>query len=141
MDVDRGQGRQRVVGERFHPVHQPAHTVGLFDDQLRQRHVLCLGTAFEQLCRAADACQRVLDFMRQHAPQSHQRPQARDFLSAPLTAHTVPDAEVQQHRPVPQRDRSAIGLERWQAKQADVNAALPDPGVFLDRPVQQRHQR
>ena len=59
--------RQRpLVAEHLHPVDEVADAVGLGADQPRQRPVLVAEARLQQLRRAADAGQRVLDLVREH---------------------------------------------------------------------------
>jgi len=83
------------------------------------------------------AGQRVLDFVRQHAAEADDGAQARGLvLHAALDAQAMLDGERQQYRAVAQRGRCPVGFEGRQAEEADVHAAFPDAGIFLDRAVQ-----
>ena len=142
VDVQRSQAGQGVLRERLHPVDQPAHAVGLVDDQLGERRVLGLGAGLQKLGGAANAGQRVLDLVRQHASKAHDRAQAaRDLRAGPLGAQAGLHGECQQHRAVAQRRGGPVRLERRQAEEADLDSPFTDPRAFLQRPVQQRDHR
>ena len=66
MDVDGLLGDRALVAEHLHAVDERADAVGLGADELRQRAVLVGERRLEQLRRAADTRQRVLDLVRQH---------------------------------------------------------------------------
>ena len=66
VDVDRLALDRPLVGEHLHAVDQLHDAVGLVADQPGQRAVLVGTDDFQQLRRAADAGQRVLDLVRQH---------------------------------------------------------------------------
>src|SRR5258708_29194873 len=60
----------RGAMRREHPVHQPLQAIGFLDDDLRVFAQLGLiELALEQLRRAAQAAQRILDFVREIADQ------------------------------------------------------------------------
>ena len=66
VDIDRLALDRPLVGEHFHAIDQFHDAVGLVANQPRQGAVVVVGRLFEQLRRAADAGQRVLDLVRQH---------------------------------------------------------------------------
>src|SRR6516165_5488531 len=73
-----------MVGERLHPVDEGDDSIGLVADQLRQLAPGRISVLLEQLGRAADSGQRVLDLMREH--RGHRRDRSgsvRTSLSAP----------------------------------------------------------
>ena len=57
------------LGEGLHPVDQFDDPVGLLADEPGQRAVLVADARLEQLGCAADARQRVLDFVREHGAE------------------------------------------------------------------------
>ena len=68
MDVDRGDARRAM--RRQQPVHQRLEAVGLLDDHLRVfLEIGLVELALEQLRRAAQPAERVLDFVRQITDQ------------------------------------------------------------------------
>jgi hypothetical protein len=141
VDVDRPAIWQGVVGEGFHPVHEPPDSVGLIDDELGERRVLGLGPGFQELGGAPDAGQRVLDLVGQHVAQADDGPQARLFGARALTAQRAAlDVEGQQDRAVAERGRGPVRLEGRMAEEADLHAALPDADALLHSPVQQGDQ-
>ena len=73
VDVEALARDRALVGERLHAVDQLDDAVGLLADQLRQRAVLVADRAFQQLRRAANARQRVLDLMREHGAERRHR--------------------------------------------------------------------
>ena len=79
----------RLLREGLHAVDQALDAVGLVDDQLGQRRVLRLGRAAQQLRRAADAGERVLDLVRQHAAEADHRLQ-RPGQPVPLGRTALP---------------------------------------------------
>jgi len=95
MDVDRFALDRTLVGEHLHAVHELHDTVGLVADEPRQRAVVIAGGLFEQLSRAADAGQRVLDLVR----QAWRRVRSRACCAAvgELTIHLVGDGALLQH--------------------------------------------
>ena len=66
VDVDRRARNGARVAERLHAIDQGADAIGLVADQLRERLVVLRAGFFEQLRRAANAGERILDLMRQH---------------------------------------------------------------------------
>ena len=71
MDVDRLALERPLVAENLHAVDQLADAVGLHADELGQRAVVGIGAlAFEELGRAPDAGERVLDLMREHVGEA-----------------------------------------------------------------------
>jgi hypothetical protein len=85
------------------------------------------------------APQRVLDLVRQHPPQPHDRAQA--VARSVDAQRPALDVQAQQHRPVPQRRGRAIGLEGRMAEEGDLHAALAHRAVLGQRPVDQRDER
>ena len=65
MEVARGQIERGPAGQRLHLVDQLGDPVNLVSDQAGQRQILAFQLAAQQLRRAADPSQRVLDFVRQ----------------------------------------------------------------------------
>ena len=66
VDVDLAAGDRSGLGKCFHPVNQRNDAVGLFANQLGQLAAGLVGILFQELRRAADPGERVLDLMRQH---------------------------------------------------------------------------
>ena len=95
MDVDRLALDRPLVGEHFHAVDQLHDAVGLVADQPRQRAVVVAGGLLEQLRRAADAGQRILDLVRQHGGKRDHR--ARRAAMGELAVHLVGDGALLQH--------------------------------------------
>ena len=62
-----------LVGERLHAVDQFDDPVGLLADQLGQRAILVADRALQQLRRAANAGERVLDLVREHGAERGHR--------------------------------------------------------------------
>jgi hypothetical protein len=142
VDVERLQERQGVVGEGLHALDEAAHAVGLVDDQLGERGVLALGAGLQELCSAADAGQRVLDLVRPHPAQAHDGAQpAGDLGAGAFGAQPALHRKRQHHRAVAQRRGRPVRLERRQAEEGDLHAALAHPRPLRDGPVQQGHQR
>ena len=71
LRLSRGAGR--CVGEGLHPVDEFDDAVGLLADQPRQRAILVADRALQQLRRAANAGERVLDLMREHGAERGHR--------------------------------------------------------------------
>ena len=61
--------RGRRIGEGLHAVDEFDDPVGFLADQPGQRPILVARARLQQLCRAADAGERVLDLVRQHEPK------------------------------------------------------------------------
>jgi hypothetical protein len=71
MDIDRFARQRALVGEHFHLVDEVADAIGLGADQPGERAVvLRFERRLDQLRRAADARQRVLDLVGQHAGEA-----------------------------------------------------------------------
>ena len=145
MNVDRPPRHRPVVAEHFHAIDQRDDAVGLVADQPRQHAVFRRSRLLEQLRRAANAGQRVLDFMRQHRGQRDHR--ARRAAMRQLPVHLVGDGALLQHHddmagPLGQRRDVKIHL----AIAADPRRAEIDL-VFVDRRaagahlIDQRQQR
>ena len=115
MDVDRLALDRPLVGEHFHAVDQLHDAVGLVADQPRQRAVLVAGRLLEQLRRAANAGQRILDLVRQHGRERDHR--ARGAAMGELAIHLVGDRALLQH------DDDMVGPLR-QRRDMQVDQAL-----------------
>ena len=131
MNVDRAARHRTVVAEHFHAVDQRDDAVRLVADQPRQHAVFRGGCLLEQLRRAADAGQRVLDFMRQHRRQRDHR--TRRAAMGQLPVHLVGDGALLQHHhdmAGPFRERRDMQIDL--AIAADPRRAQIDL-VFIDR--------
>ena len=84
MDVEAFAPARPLVGERLHPVDQFDDAVGLLADQPGQRPILVGGGGLEQLRRAADARQRVLDLVGQHGAERGHRPRGAAVGELPV---------------------------------------------------------
>ena len=92
---------RRVVGKRLHAVDQRDDAVGLVADQLGQLAARRVGVLLQQLRRAADAGERVLDLVRQH--RRHRRDRAGGVAMRQLAVHLVG------HRALVQRQHEQVG--------------------------------
>ena len=130
VDVDRLALGRPLVGEDLHAVDQPDDAVGLVADQPRQRAVVLVGIRLQQLRRAADAGERVLDLVRQHGGEAGHR--ARRAAMRELPVDLLGHRARQQHerhvaRPLGHRRGvdvdDPLGAE---PRRADVDAVLGD---------------
>ena len=69
VDIETFPLRRRRIREGLHPVDQFDDPVRLVADETGERAVLVAGARLEQLSRAADAGQRVLDLVREHSSE------------------------------------------------------------------------
>ena len=74
VDVDDLAVHLGLVGEHLHAVHQRADAVGLVADQPGQAAVGGIDVLLQELRRATDARQRVLDLMGKHRRHGGHRP-------------------------------------------------------------------
>ena len=133
MNVDRPARHRTVVAEHLHAVDQRDDAVGLVADQPGQHAVLGGRRLLQQLRRAADAGQRILDLMRQHRGQRDHR--ARGAAMRELAVHLVGDGALLQHHddmagPLGQRRDVQVDLAvAAHARRAEIDL------VFVDRRV------
>ena len=145
MDVDRPARHRAVVAEHFHAVDQRDDAVGLVADQPRQHAVFGRGRLLQQLRRAADAGQRILDFMRQHRGQRDHR--ARRAAMRQLPVHLVGDGALLQHHddmagPLGERGDVQIDLAvAADARRAEIDLVFVDRRAARAHLVDQRQQR
>src|SRR3546814_15175870 len=66
MDVLRFEADGTIVGKALHPVDERCNTIDLVTDEPCQRLLRLARRALKKLSRAANARQRVLDFVRKH---------------------------------------------------------------------------
>ena len=138
-----------LVGEHFHAVDELHDAVGLVADQPRQGAIVVGGRLFEQLRRAADAGERILDLVREHGRQRDDR--AGGPAMGELAVHLVGDRALLQHddhviRPLRQRrhievDQALAGI----ARRAEIDLVLVDrraaPAHLLDECEQRASER
>ena len=134
MDVDRARATGRASSEKASIRSTSRRTRSVSSTiSWASGASSALAPGLQQLGRAADAGQRVLDLVRQHAAEAHDRAQAgrlrRRRARRPGPRFTV---RVSSTEPSPSGRGRAVGLERRQAEEADLHAALADPGVLLD---------
>ena len=130
VDVDRLALDRPLVGEHLHAIDQLHDAVGLVANQPCQRAVVVLDRLLEQLRRAANARQRILDLVREHGGERDHR--ARGAAMRELAIHLVGDAALLQHhhheiRPLRQRrdmqiHRAVAGI----ARRAEIHLVLVD---------------
>ena len=145
VDVHRLALDRALVGEHLHPVDQLHDPVGLVADQPRQRTIVVADRVFQQLRRAANARQRILDLVRQHRGKRDHR--ARRAAMGQLTVHLVGDGPLLQHdhqmvRPVRQRRNMQIDqtLARI-ARRPQIDLVFIDRSATRARLFEQRQQR
>jgi hypothetical protein len=95
MNVDGAARHRPVVAEDFHAIDQGDDAVGLVADQPRQHAVFRGRRLFQQLRRAADAGERILDLMREHRGECDHR--TRGAAMGQLPVHLVGDGALLQH--------------------------------------------
>ena len=137
VNVDRLALDRALVGEHLHAVDQLHDAVGFVADQPRQRAIVVADRLFEQLRRAANAGERILDLVRQHGGERDHR--ARRAAMGELAVHLVGDRALLQHddhmvRPLRQRrdvqvDEALAGI----ARRAEIDL------VFVDRRAARAH--
>ncbi len=87
VDVDGRALDRPVVPERFHAVDELADAVGLLADELREHLVLRIDVLLDELRRAANAGQRILDFVGKHG--RHARDRTRRAAMGELAVHLL----------------------------------------------------
>ena len=95
MNIDRLALNRAFVAKHFHAVDQLHDAVGFIADEPRQRAVFVIDRLLEQLCCAADAGQRVFDFVRKHGGERDNR--TRRAAMGELPIHLVGDGALLQH--------------------------------------------
>ena len=134
-----------LVAEDLHAVDQLADAVGLGADELGQGAVAVGALAFEQLRRAPDAGERVLDLMREHGGETGDR--ARGAAMGELTLDHLRHAALlqhDQHAPGHLGERSAVEIDelrRLEAERAEIDAIFVDRGAVPLHLLDQRDQR
>ena len=100
VDVDRLALGRPLVGKDLHAVDEADDAVGLVADEAGQRPVVLVGIRLEELRRAADAGERVLDLVREHGGKAGHgaRRAAMRELAVDLLRHR---ARQQHDRDVP----------------------------------------
>ena len=116
VDVDRAALDRPAVGERLHAVDQRHDAVGLLADQAGQLALAVRHRLLEQLRRAADARQRVLDLVRQHGGQRAHR--AGGAAVRHLAVDVAGDRLLDQRH----RDQAVAFDDRRQAQRAEAVA-------------------
>ena len=141
-----GPARHRpVVAEHFHAIDQRDDAVRLVADQPRQHAVFRRRRLLQQLRRAADAGQRILDFMRQHRGQRDHR--TRGASMGQLPVHLVGDGALLQHHddmagPLGQRRDVQIDLAiAADPRRAQIDLVLVDRRAAAAHLIDQRQQR
>ena len=130
MDVDRAARHRAIVAENFHAVDQRHDAVGLIANQPRQHAVFGRSRLLQQLRRAANARQRILDFMRQHRSQRDHRTCGAAMGQLPI--HLVGNGALLQHdhdmaRPLGQRRDVKIDLTvATDAGRAEIDLVFVD---------------
>ena len=145
MDVDRLALDRPLVGEDLHAVDQLDDAVGLVADQPGQRAVLVADRGFEQLRRAADAGERILDLVRQHGgePGDRARRAAMGELAVDLVGHRAL-LEHDDHAAPALEHRRGVDVDDALAavpRRADIDAVLVDRRAALAHLVDQRQER
>ena len=145
VDVDGLALRRALVGKNLHAVDEPDDAVGLVADQARQRAVVLVRVRLEQLRRAADAGERVLDLMRQHRGKSGHR--ARRAAMRELAVDLFRHRARQQHErdvPGPLGDRRGVDIDDAlgaEARRADVDAVFGDRRAAVPNLLDQAEDR
>ena len=143
VDVD-GLARDRaLVREHLHAIDELDDAVGLLADQLGQLTVLVVGRLLQELRRAADAGQRVLDLVREHGRKRGHR--AGRAPMGQLAIHLGGDRALLQHdddaaRPVEERRDLDVDEPLAEALGAEVDAVFVDRRVALADLLDQRQQ-
>ena len=139
VDVDRLALDRALVGEHFHAVDELHDAVGLVADQARQRAVVVVGGLLQQLRRAANAGERILDLVRQHGGERGHR--ARRAAMGELAVHLVGDGALLQH------DHDVVGPLRQRrdmqidqpfariARRAEIDLVFVHGGAALRAPA------
>ena len=133
-----------LVGEHLHAVDELHDAVGLVADQPRQGAIVVADRLFEQLRRAADARERILDLVREHGRERGHR--ARGAAMGELAVHLVGDRALLQHhdhvvRPLRQRrhvqvDQPLAGI----ARRAEIDLVFVDRGAARAHLLDERQQ-
>ncbi len=145
VDVDRLALDRPLVGEHLHAVDQLHDAVGLVADQPRQGAVVVVADRLlQQLRRAADARERILDLVGEHGRERGHR--ARGAAMGELAVHLVGDRALLQHhdhmiRPLRQRrdmqiDQALAGI----ARRAEIDLVFVDRGAAPAHLLDEREQ-
>ena len=140
----------RAVGERLHAVDQGADPVGLVADQPDQRPLVLGDAALQQLRRAADPRERVLDLVRQGRAQPGDRARAAAVRQLPVqplrhragVQHDQVIAALLVERRHVQVDqmRFAAAEQQLDAVVGHAVAALADPADQIEQRAVERQQ-
>ena len=117
--------KRTLVAEDLHAVDQLADAVGLGADELGQSAVAVGALAFEQLRRAPDAGERVLDLMGEHGGEAGDG--ARGAAMGELALDHLRHAALLQH------DQHAPGRLGAPARRRDRRASAHRTGTSRDR--------
>jgi hypothetical protein len=128
MDVDGLPVGRALVGKDLHAVHQPDDAVGLLADQPGERPVVLVCFRLQELRGAADAGERILDFMRQHRGKAGHgaRGAAMGKLAVDLFGHR-PRQQHESHMTGPLRHRRGVDVDhplRAEPRRGDVDAVF-----------------
>ena len=145
MDVHRLALQGTLVAEDLHAVDQFADAVGLGADQLGQSAVAIGALAFEQLRRAPDAGERVLDLVREHGGEAGDG--ARGAAMGELALDHLRHAALLEHDQHASRhlgDRTAVEIDelrRLEAERAEIDAIFVDRGAVSLHLLDESDQR
>ena len=145
VDIDRFALQRPLVAEDLHAVDQFADAVGLGADQLRQGTVAIGALALEQLRRAPDAGQRVLDLVGEHGGEAGYR--AGGAAMGKLALDHLRHAALLQHDHHAAghfRDGPAVKIDQFrrvEAERAEIDAVLVDRGAVALHLLDQGDER
>ena len=136
VDVDGRAGQRARIAERFHAVDQSADPMGLLADELCELLLVVEESLFQQLRRAANAGERILDLMRENGRHAVQRADGAAMGKLPIQAlRKAPLLQRHKHRAVGLGDRRddhvrhALAVPRCRK----VDIVLADRGTALAR--------
>jgi hypothetical protein len=136
VDVD-GLTRQCArVTEGFHAINQRADAIGFLADELRELFLLIGNHVFEKLGRAANAGERVLDFVGEHCRHPVERPDGpsmKELAIQPMGK--APLLERHEYRPFWPRQRRHSDVREALAMtgRCEVHVALAQRAAALAR--------
>ena len=135
VNVDRPALRGPLFAEKLHAFDELHDPVRLVADQPRQLPVLFIRRLLEELRRAADARERILDLVGQHCAERRNRPGGAAMGHLPV--HLVGDGSFLKHHDdvfsclSHGRGENIDDAFRAKAGRTDIDAMLADAGPAL----------
>ena len=145
MHVHRPALDRPLIPEQLHALDQLHDAVGLVADEPREHAVALVGRLLEELCRSADAGERILDLVREHGAEGRHR--AGGAAIGQLPVHLVGNGALLEHEHdaiagiAEGRREDVDDALAADARAADVDPIFADAGATLAHLLDQGHDR